>query len=242
MADAATEKAPVVAAAPAAPAKAAWMEAPKADAPAPAAPTAKIQAAVADPAKPAAVVAEPDKPAAAIEPVKTEPAKAPEKYDLKAPEGVTMEAASLEKFGAEMKALGLSQEQAQKLLVRDHEASKASRDAMVAQLDGFDKANLAKLQTRWGDKFPEMSEKVKRVFDYADPKGNLRKEVEAMKMAHAPELIEFVERFVPLFEEPSLKAPSAAGVTEKDTRPLSERLKADYQKRMAAAGGVAQPH
>jgi len=232
MADAA-EKAPVAApaaATPAAPAKAAWMEAPKADAPAPAAPAGKIAA---EPVKPAA--AEPEKPAATE--AKPEPAKAPEKYDLKAPEGVTMEAAALEKFGAEMKALGLSQEQAQKLLVRDHEAQKASQASLMAQLDGFDKANLAKLQSRWGEKFPEMSEKVKRVFDYADPKGVFRKEVEAMKMAHAPELIEFVERFVPLFEEPSLKAPSAAGVTEKDTRPPFEQLKDKYAKQMAASGG-----
>ncbi len=218
-------------------AKVAWMEPPKEGAPAPAAPTAKIPVEAAKPAVPAADPAKP----AATEAAKAAPA-ADVKFDLKAPEGVTMEAAALEKFGAEMKALGLSQEQAQKLLVRDHEASQASRTAVMTQLEGLDKANLAKLQQRWGEKFPEMSEKVKRVFDYADPKGNLRKEVEAMKMAHAPELIEFVERFVPLFEDPSLKAPSAAGVTEKDTRPLNERLKDDYRKRMAAADGAVKTH
>jgi hypothetical protein len=59
-----------------------------------------------------------------------------------------------------------------------------------------------------------------------------------MKLAHAPELIEFVERFVPLFEEPSLKAPSAAGVTEKDTRPAQDRLVEKYRKQMSSAAGV----
>lgn len=236
MADEAKKPEPVAApAAPVVTASSAWMEAPKEGAPAPAAPAAKIPAAApAEPAKPAAPAAEAAKPA--------EPAKAPEAFDLKAPEGVTLEPAALEGYKNLAKELGLTSEQAQKFIVRDQAAQKASRDGFVAQLDSLDKANLAKLKDRWGEKFPEMSEKVKRVFDYADPKGVFRKEVEAMKMAHAPELIEFVERFVPLFADPSLKAPSAAGVTEKDSRPLSERLKDDYRKRMAAASGPAQTH
>lgn len=211
-------------AAPAAPAKAAWMEPPK------------------EGAKPVEPVGKVD-PAAVVKPVVTDaakpvdPAAPPVKFELKAPDGATIEAAALEKFGAEMQSYGLTQEQAQKLLVRDHEAQKAATDGYMKTLDGLDQTNLKALQTRWGDKFPEMSEKVKRVFDYADPKGTLRKAAEGLKMAHAPELIEFVERFVPLFEEPSLKSPSTAGVTEKDTRPLNEQLVDKYRKQTQEAAG-----
>ena len=218
---------PAAAAAPAAPAKAAWMEPPKAD------------------AKPIEPVGKVD-PATVVKPVATDAAKpvdpaaapvVPVKFELKAPDGATIEAAALEKFGTEMQSLGLTQEQAQKLLVRDHEAQKAATDGYMKTLDGLDQTNLKALQARWGDKFPEMSEKVKRVFDYADPKGTLRKAAEGLKMAHAPELIEFVERFVPLFEEPSLKSPSTAGVTERDTRPLNEQLVDRYRKQTQDAAG-----
>lgn len=66
------------------------------------------------------------------DPAKTEtpPAKSvvPEKYDLKLPEGSQLDASAVEKIASFAKERGLSNEQAQAVLQRDHEA-KASFEA-----------------------------------------------------------------------------------------------------------------
>ncbi len=178
---------------------------------------------VGDEAKPAADAAA--KPAA-------EEGKKDEKFNLKVPEGHSMEAAALDAFEARMRALGVNQDQAQKLLDDNLKVQKESQDAMTRQLADYDRANLDKLKGRWGTKFGEMSEKLKRVFDFADPSGSFRKEVEAMKMAHAPELVEVFERFIPLFEDPKLRAPSSTGATEKDTRTPQEKLADRYREQL----------
>lgn len=81
--------------------------------------------------------------APAADPAKAEPtlsAKSvvPEKYDLKLPEGSTLDASSVEKIASFAKERGLSNEQAQAILERDHEA-KAS----------FDEANKPGTGSEW---------------------------------------------------------------------------------------------
>lgn len=169
------------------------------------------------------------------EPAKPEAAKQPEKFDLKVPEGHTMEAAALEAFEARMKALGVSQEQAQKLLSEDLEAQKKTHADLVAQLDKQDADWLGELKSEWGAKFAENGEKLKRVYDYIDPQGDLRKGLEAMKLAHNPVLNKALAKLIPLFEEPKLKPPSAAGVVEKDTRTASEKLAAQFRAELEKA-------
>lgn len=204
---------------------------PAAPAPAAAAPAAPAKAAdkaawLGEGAKPAAAAAEPAKPAEV---------KQPEKYELKLPEGHTMEAATLEAFGARMQALGVSQEQAQKLLAQDLEAQKASHTALLSQLDKQDADWLGELKSAWGEKYAENGEKLKRVYDYIDPQGDLRKGLEAMKMAHNPVLNKALAKLIPLFEEPKLKPPSAAGVVEKDNRTIQEKLAAKFREDMEKA-------
>jgi hypothetical protein len=223
----------------------------------PVAPAATPAPAVAAPASPAAPAAKaPEKgawlgeakPAAAAgadpakAPAADAPAKQPDKFDLKVPEGHAMEAAALEAFEARMKALGVSQEQAQKLLVEDLTAQKASHEALLSQLDKQDTDWLGELKTAWGDKFAENGEKLKRVYDYIDPQGELRKGLEAMKLAHNPVLNKALAKLIPLFEEPKLKPPSAAGVQERDNRTPQERLAASFRAELAKAptlsGGI----
>jgi hypothetical protein len=186
---------------------------------------------------PAAAAAEPATPAAAA----TE-AKQPEKLKVTVPEGFKMEAAALEAFEADMTALGVTSEQAQKLLAKNLETQKASHEALLSQLDKQDSDWLGELKTAWGEKFAENGEKLKRVYDYIDPQGDLRKGLEAMKLAHNPVLNKALAKLIPLFEEPKLKPPSAAGVPEKDTRTPMERLAAqfreDLKKPMQAPPGV----
>lgn len=76
--------------------------------------------------------------AEATPPSEQKPVGAPEKYEFKFPEGVSVDAAMLAKFEPILKEAGLSQEQAQKLadvqLEFKQQEAKAQQDAWVAQL------------------------------------------------------------------------------------------------------------
>lgn len=65
-----------------------------------------------------------------------EPAKpvAPEKYELKLPEGALIDAARLTEIAADAKAQGLSQDQAQALVEREHKAVSAYQTAQLEAL------------------------------------------------------------------------------------------------------------
>lgn len=58
----------------------------------------------------------------------------PEKYELKAPEGIKFDNATLEKVAADAKALGLTQDQAQALLERDLKAASSWEQAQIEDL------------------------------------------------------------------------------------------------------------
>lgn len=170
------------------------------------------------------------KPAAAAE---TSKDKADEKFTFKLPEGHSMEAAALDAFGADMKALGVNQDQAQKLLERKLSAEKESYDLTLAQINKQDIDWEKELRDTWGAKYAETGEKLKRVYDYIDPQGDLRKGLEAMRMAHNPVLNKALAKLIPLFEDPKLRAPSSTGVQEKDTRTPQEKLAAQYREQLA---------
>lgn len=179
--------------------------------------------------------ADPAAKAPQAEPAK-EPAKADEKYSLKVPEGMSMEAAALEKYGAEKKALGLSQEQTQKLLEHDLASQKAQHEGLVKQVHEQDAKWAEEYKAKCGEKYVENAEMIKRVFDYGDSDGSFRKSLGDMGLGNAPQLLAFVEKFIPLFREPSLKAPSRAVTSEPDNRTPQERLTAKYEARFAKGG------
>jgi hypothetical protein len=201
--------------------------------PAPSAAAASAPAPVAsEPAKPAAPAAPPA--ADPKSPWMKEPEKKAEKFALKVPEGASIEAAALEKFGAEYQSLGLTQDQAQKLLERHVAEQKAQNEAIVSQMKAQNAQWQKEHQARHGQKYGEIGENLKRVFDYGDPDGSFRKGLEAMEMANHPQLLAFVERFIPLFKEESLKQPSTLPPAPTDSRTPMERLTAKYADRFKA--------
>lgn len=89
--------------------------------PAPEAAAAPAAPAQGDPAKPADATQTP-----AAEPPKADAPVVPETYDLKLPEGSSLDAKALESFSSFAKGQGLTQEQAQALLDRDIEAASSA--------------------------------------------------------------------------------------------------------------------
>lgn len=162
---------------------------------------------------------------------------APDKFELKAPEGTNMEAAALEKFGTEMKSLGFTQEQAQKLLERDHGAQKARVQAEQTFMKAKDKEWLGEVKNTWGTaKFAENSEHAKRGFDFLDPDGAMRKDMEAAGLAHWPKMVYAAERLGRALGEDKI------GVRTETTRSVEKKnpeaaLKDQYRDAAAKAAG-----
>ena len=100
--------------------------------------------------------------------VKAEPGKAPDKYaDFKAPEGVTLNKDAIDAAVPIFKELGLSQDQAQKLVElqakREVDAAKAPQDAYTAMRNGWKSEVLANSELSTGGKLkPEVSETIGR--------------------------------------------------------------------------------
>ena len=180
-----------------------------------------------------AVWMEPPKPgaaaAAAPDPAKPAAAAADEKFVLTAPKGATMDAAVLEKHGAEMKALGFTQVQAQAILDRDHQSAQAREAAIKTGLEEFDKSELAKLKTAWGDKFVEHSQLVKNGLDYLDPSGALRKDLERAGVAYYGPLAEAWLKVGKLLAPDRLDAPSTQTTKDGKPKPVLKRLEESYR-------------
>jgi hypothetical protein len=176
----------------------------------------------------------PDAAAAAAQPEKP---KEDVKYELKAPEGASMDASALEGYVSFAKENGLTPAQAQKLLDRDVAAKKQADDAMWEQVRKTDADNLKGIQTAWGDKFGENAEKVKRAFDYVDPDGSLRKDMERVGVAHHRPLVEAFLKVGELLANDSLRTPSIAGPAAKDNRTAHEKARDYYAAKMAEQQG-----
>ena len=208
---------------------------PAAPAPAPASAAAAVPAAPAapawnapKPAEPVAAVPDPAKPAA---PAPAAPVKEPEKFDLKVPDGVKMEPAALEGYKNLSKELGLTSEQTQKLLDRDLQAQKTSRESLTQQIQKQDADWAGEIRTKQGEKYAEFEATVSRAFDYGDPDGSFRKALGEAGLLNNPRLIGFVERFGSLFKEDKIPS-GATGAPKggKDNRPLHERLIDEFKK------------
>lgn len=189
--------------------------------PTPAAPAATTPAAPA--ATGAGFMAAPDPKAAPPQPV------AQPKTEFKLPEGVKMEPAALEAYERLMKESGMTQAQTEKLIERDLKQQKEQYDSTVSQMKGQNQKWFTELQAKHGAKWAEMDSDLKKVLDYGDPSGNFRKGLAAMEMQYNPELVGFLERFIPLFRGPSLAPPSSTGVTQQDNRSPQEKLAEHYR-------------
>lgn len=157
-------------------------------------------------------------------------------YELKAPEGVKMEAAALTKFAGEMQALGVPAEQAQKLLERDLAAQKAQEKSIQGQLKANDQAFVKALQSEWGDKFAENSEHVKRGFEDFDPTGKIRAGLKAAGLINWPEAVRAMERHGRRIAEDKLFNPAVGKAGDPKMSP-EDKIKQQYAMKMAGQKG-----
>ena len=89
----------------------------------------------------------------------------PEKYELKLPEGVTLDEATLALITPEFKALGLDNTQAQKLIDLQLSLTKANEDAHVKQWEAYIETQKQQAKEYFGAKLPEVMRNVARARD-----------------------------------------------------------------------------
>lgn len=98
-------------------------------------------------------------------PIKEVKANVPEKYEFKLPEGVTLDEASMALVTPEFKALGLNNEQAQKLVDLQLKLTKANETAHVQAWDQFVENQKKEAKDYFGTKLPEVMRNVARARD-----------------------------------------------------------------------------
>lgn len=179
--------------------------------PAPAADAAgSAQAGAPAPAASAAGASEAPKPAA------------PEKYELKLPEGSALDPARLEGIVAYAKARGLSQEAAQELLQREHEAvdsySKGRQALYDQQRTTWAEAVKADAEIG-GDTMAQNVELAKRVLTRYGSE-SLVKTLDDTGLGNHPELVRVFARIGKQMSEDQLVLPGAGSNGPKDDREL----------------------
>lgn len=128
------------------------------------------------------------------------------------------------------KHLGLSADDAKKYRAFEIERSKASaaseaaaakaaQDAAAQTVEGWKKANSEHAEYG-GQKFPETTAKVDKLFAEFDPKGELLQELSKGNLQHEPRLFAFLARLAHAHGEGKI---IQAGNQQKE-RPLHERL------------------
>ena len=121
-------------------------------------------------------------------------AQAPEKYTLKMPKESLLEASALERIEAEARKRGLSNEDAQALLDRDHSTVNGFMESRKTAMAGI----VKEWQEEWhsdkelgGDRFKESTEGARRVLEkFATPK--LLEELRATGFGNYPEFGRFL--------------------------------------------------
>ena len=98
-------------------------------------------------------------------PIVAEKVVVPEKYEFKLPEGVTLDEATMALVAPEFKALGLNNEQAQKLVDLQLKLTKANEDVHVQAWDNFVEGQKQEAKTYFGTKLPEVMRNVARARD-----------------------------------------------------------------------------
>jgi hypothetical protein len=170
-----------------------------------------------------------------------EPAKAPDKYSFTLPHGTSLEAAVLDRYGADMKAAGVSPETAQKLLEADLKRSGeyAARQAEAARtaLAERDTRWTGELKAQWGDKFLENSEIAKRGFDFLDADGSFRKELAENVLSHHPKLVGIALLVGKLLKNDTLHVPPGPMTKPAPTGTTRDRLAAEWNKDLAESKG-----
>lgn len=151
--------------------------------------------------------------------VPEEPAKpvVPEKYELKLPEGSKLEATHVEKIATYAKERGLSQEDAQKELDRDH---LTVSDYVNKQQEYLKQTQSAWVQMAKSDKeiggqgFDKNLESAKRVVNRFGTDA-FKRELDATGLGNHPELIRVFSRIGKMMSEDQLVIPGSQQTTGK---------------------------
>lgn len=163
-------------------------------------------------------------------------AKDPTKYEIKAPEGVKVDAALLEKYRGFAKTAGLSQEQMQACYDRDFATQKAGEEAVRNEMRTTDERWGKELVTSWGPQAAENDALAKRGWDAVDPTGAVRKGLKEVGLLNWPvatnAMVEFARSNL---KEDSLAALSV-GKSAKTPLPPEEAFAQGYKDRANKKG------
>lgn len=172
-------------------------------------------------------------------------AKLPDKYDLKPPQGVTLEQSALDEIGASAKALGLSREQAQKFLEHklseDKERMEFQKTFLQEQQKSW-KGEIAAHPTYGGKNLTATAERASRaIARFAPPPVQGQKSFQELLVSSTlgdhPQFLMLMANIGAAMEEGKIgSGPSAPG--SKQELSTSEKLRAAYEKDYAAAPGA----
>lgn len=143
-----------------------------------------------------------------------------------------MAPAELQAITQDAVALGMTQAQAEKYLTHRLSAQKAEADASQKEMTGRNQAWLGDLQKKWGDKFAENSEHVKRGFEDFDPTGGVRAILKAGHLTNLPVVVEAMERHGRRIAEDKLFAPTAGKTDGNQKLTPEQRIAAGYRETM----------
>jgi len=150
---------------------------------------------------------------------KTEEQKAavPEKYELKLPEGSPLDASAIERIAAEAKAQGLTNEQAQALLVRESNAVKgfwnATQERVKKEQDSWVEKSKSDAEIG-GDNFVRNTELAHRVLQKFGSE-ELLNELDRTRYGNHPELVRLLSRIGKAMSEDQLVLPNSQGGTKR---------------------------
>lgn len=142
----------------------------------------------------------------------TKPSVVPDKYDLKLPEGSTLDPKALESVSAFAKENGLSQEAAQAVLEREHSLVKGLQKAQTQEWEATKERWLKESMSDkelGGDRLKESVEIASRAIKRFDPTGKMTEMLEKSGFGNHPEVIRFMKRIGEAMAEDRLVVPGA---------------------------------
>lgn len=138
-------------------------------------------------------------------------------YELKAPEGSLLDAKAIDEIKAFAKAQGLSQTQAEKLLMRENEAKSRFVEGQAEQLHQAAQTwhkQVSEDQELGGEKLKESVTLAKSVVDRFGSEA-LKKELNDSGLGNHPELVRLCARIGKAMSNDSLVVPGATSGTKK---------------------------
>lgn len=136
----------------------------------------------------------------------------PEKYDLKLPEGATLDQKALDELSAFAKEKGLSQEAAQAVLEREHSLAKSFEQKAQQEWETRKDQWLKDAQSDkefGGENLKLSAETAHRALKRFDSTGKLAEMLESTGMGNHPEVIRFMWKIGQAMSEDQLVVPGA---------------------------------